>query len=93
VEKAVERPLFSMVDAVEILNGKVTAEENDFAAQVAYSLKLPVTGGSDAHAASEVGYYATEFEKPIQDEAGLLEALKNGGYQAISFRGGIGEKD
>jgi len=63
VEKAAERPLFNMVDAVEILNGKVTGEENGFAAQVAARLQLPVTGGSDAHTASEVGCYATEFSR------------------------------
>ena len=91
VEKAVERPLFGMVDAVEILNGKVTAEEHGFSAKVADHLGLPVTGGSDAHVSSEVGCYATEFEKPIHDQAGFIEALKNGRYHAISFRGNIGE--
>mgnify|MGYP001555550507 CR=1 FL=1 len=77
---------------LEVLNGKVTAEENGFAAQVADRLKLPATGGSDAHFASETGCYATEFNTPIHDQAGLLEALRNGDYQAVTFRGGIGEQ-
>ena len=86
VEKASKRPFFSMVDAVEILNGKVTAEENSFAAKVADHLKLPTTGGSDAHVTSEVGCYATEFERPIQNEKELIQELKRGSYKAVAFR-------
>jgi hypothetical protein len=78
--------LFQLVDAMEILNGKVTEEENGFAAQVAARLHLSVVGGSDAHAASEVGCYATEFEKAIHNESELLEAFKNGQFRAVSFR-------
>ncbi|MCP4667082.1 MAG: PHP domain-containing protein, partial [Deltaproteobacteria bacterium] len=60
-EKAMERPLLKMVDAVEVLNGKVTEQENRFASEVAAGLGLPVTGGSDAHEVDEVGVYATRF--------------------------------
>jgi predicted metal-dependent phosphoesterase TrpH len=86
VEKASRRPFFSIVDAVETLNGKVTAEENRFAAKVANYLKLPVTGGSDAHAVSEIGCYATAFEKSIQNEQELIQALKAGECNAVAFR-------
>lgn len=86
VEKASQRTFFRMVDAVETLNGKVTGEENSFAAEVAAYLKLPVTGGSDAHLAFEVGCYATEFENPIQSEKELVQELKRGGYKAVAFR-------
>lgn len=92
VEKAADRPLFQLVDAVEILNGKVTEEENGFAAQVAARLGLPAVGGSDAHAASEVGCFATEFENAIHDEAELLEALKRGRCRAVSFRGVVAQE-
>jgi len=85
-EKAMERPLFKLVDAVEILNSKVTKKENDFAARVAAGLHLPATGGSDAHEASAVGIYATRFSRVIQDEKGLIEALKSGDYSPIAFR-------
>ena len=85
-EQAMARPLFSKVDAVEILNGKVTARENDFAARVAAGLNLPVTGGSDAHETGEVGHYATSFPGPINSERELVEALKAGGYQPLALR-------
>lgn len=87
VDKAAGRPLFELVDAIEILNGKVTLEENGFASKVAARLNLPNSGGSDSHAKSEVGCYATEFENPIHDETELISALKNGQFRAVSLRG------
>ena len=85
-EKAMERPLFKWVDAVEVLNGKVTEKENRFAARVAAGLRLPTTGGSDAHEVEEVGLYATRFSEPVEDERGLIAALKKGNYAPAAFR-------
>ena len=85
-EKAMERPLFKYVDAVEVLNGKVTEKENSFARKVAEGLGLPVTGGSDAHEVSEVGTYATVFPVSIKDENDLINALKTGNYSPIAFK-------
>lgn len=85
-EKAMERPLFRSVDAVEVLNGKVTERENATASEVAAGLGLPVTGGSDAHEVSEVGLCATRFFCAITNEEQLLEALKTGNYSPMAFR-------
>jgi hypothetical protein len=85
-QRAMQKALFKQVDAMEVLNGKVTPNENQFAHQVAQGLNLPTTGGSDAHEVFEVGQYATRFSKPIQNEAELVEALKSGHYEAIAFR-------
>jgi predicted metal-dependent phosphoesterase TrpH len=85
-EKAMQRPLFSSVDAVEVLNSKVTEKENGFALEVAAGLDLPTTGGSDAHEVSEVGIYATQFTASIKNETDLIEALKTGAYFPIAFR-------
>ena len=85
-QKAMQNPLFKQVDALEVLNGKVTPRENQFAHQVAEGLNLPATGGSDAHAVSEVGQYATRFSRPIQNEAELVEALKNDAYVPVAYR-------
>lgn len=86
-QKAVERPLFQWVDAVEVLNGKVTEKENRLAREVAAALKLPTTGGSDAHDVSEIGQYATRFARPLRTEQELLAALRSGDYEAVAFRG------
>jgi len=86
-EKAMERPLFNYVDAVEVLNGKVTEKENDFALRVTEGLGLPGTGGSDAHEVAEVGVYATEFYEVIKSEQDLIAALKKGDYAPVVFQG------
>lgn len=85
-ERAAERTLFQWVNAIEVMNGKVTESENGLAASVAASLGLPATGGSDAHDAGEVGLYATRFPTKIQTDAELLTALKNGRYTPVAFR-------
>ena len=87
-EKAMERTLFKMVDAIETLNSKVTPKENGFASEVAQGLGLPQTGGSDAHGVSEVGIYATQFDKGIQikNEESLIQALKSGRFSPIAYR-------
>ncbi|QTA88017.1 PHP domain-containing protein [Desulfonema magnum] len=88
VENAMTRPLFKYVDAVEVMNGKVTEKENEFSSQVAAGLGFPSTGGSDAHEVNEVGIYATQFFDSIKDEKDLLNALKNRNYSPVTFRKG-----
>lgn len=85
-EKAMERSLFKQVDAVEVLNSKVTEQENSFASEVAAGLGLPATGGSDAHEMTEVGIYATRFAEAITNEKDLVEALKGKNYSPVAFR-------
>ena len=87
-EKASQRPLFKSVGAMEVLNGKVTPAENDFARQVAAELDLPCIGGSDAHAVGEVGQYATEFDVAVKNEEELVAALRSGNYRPVAFRSG-----
>jgi len=86
VEKAMQRSAFKQVHALEIMNGKVTAKENQFAGEVAAGLGLPATGGSDAHEISGVGKYATRFRDPVGNGKELVEALKAGEYTACAFR-------
>ncbi|MFZ5570748.1 MAG: PHP-associated domain-containing protein [Thermodesulfobacteriota bacterium] len=86
IEKAAERNLFQWVDAIEILNGKVTEQENDFSRQVAERIGLPGIAGSDAHESGTIGTYATEFFTSIQNEADLVAALHAGEYRTIRFR-------
>jgi predicted metal-dependent phosphoesterase TrpH len=84
-EKAMERPLLKFVDAVEVMNGKVTKKENEFASKVASGLGLPATGGSDAHEVVEVGRYATRFDDIIKNEQDLVDALKKGRYSPVDI--------
>jgi predicted metal-dependent phosphoesterase TrpH len=86
VEKAARREMFKYVDAIEVLNGKVTPDENDFARRVAASLNIPGVAGSDAHEAGSVGTYATEFSSKIENEKDLVQALFQGDYRPVAFR-------
>jgi predicted metal-dependent phosphoesterase TrpH len=86
-ERASARPVFKGVDAVEVLNSKVSEKENSFAAKVAKDLRLPVTGGSDAHGIGEVGLYATRFAETVRNERDLVAALRKGLFVPIAFRG------
>jgi predicted metal-dependent phosphoesterase TrpH len=85
-EKAMAREAYGLVDAMEVLNGKVTAEENAFAKKVASGLGLPMTGGSDAHDIHDIGKYATSFSCVIRNEKDLLQALKSGEYEPCAYR-------
>ncbi|MBW2706342.1 MAG: PHP domain-containing protein [Deltaproteobacteria bacterium] len=92
VEKAMQRPALKQVNALEVLNGKVTERENIFAGKVASGLGIPATGGSDAHDVAGVGKYATCFDVKIGNEAELVEALKSGSYTPCKFRDNIATK-
>jgi len=83
VEQACKRKVFDFVDAVEIGNGKVSADENDMARKVAEKLGLAGTGGSDAHRVDEIGKWVTDFEKNIQDERDLVQQLQAGRFAAV----------
>ncbi len=86
-EKASKRELFKLVDAVEVLNGRVNASENIFTKKVSDICNLPGTGGSDAHETGEVGIYATYFPDKISTEDELIDALKNSAYSACILKG------
>ncbi|MGC8659393.1 MAG: PHP-associated domain-containing protein [Desulfomonilaceae bacterium] len=74
---ALDNPTLSHVDAVEICNGKVTDDENDFARQVADALNLIKVGGSDAHSREAVGTCVTNFDVEINNERDLITAIMN----------------
>lgn len=82
-EQASQRPVFSLVDAIEIGNSKVTDQENQMAREVAARIGLPGVAGSDAHAPGEVGRWVTIFEKDIADEEQLVEELRGGRFSVL----------
>jgi len=86
VEKAMQRPAFQQVHALEVLNGKVTKQENRFAEKVATGLGLPTTGGSDAHAVGDVGKYVTCFQRKIENDQELVAALQTGDFTPFRYR-------
>lgn len=82
VDQACKRKVFDYVDAIEVLNGKLSPDENDMARKVAEKLGLPGTAGSDAHRVDEIGTVVTVFENDIRNENELLAELHAGRFRA-----------
>ena len=79
-EELAEHPLFHLTDAIEVLNGGCIERENTLAQEVATVLERPGVAGSDAHMPSEVGRFATVFEKALESEDDMLAELKAGRF-------------
>ena len=80
LKKACGNSIFSMVDGVEVLNGRSSDRQNCFSEEIASRLRLKGIGTSDAHQAHDIGRYATRFEKRITDLEGLIEEVKAGRF-------------
>ena len=83
-EDALDHPVFELADAVEVANGGTIDRENDFAMAVAGLLKLPVTGGSDAHSTHGLGKFLTEFADEVNTEAEFLKALHSKQFHPVT---------
>lgn len=73
------------IAAIEGCNGFNMHAMNASALDAAARLGLPSIGGSDAHAAIEVGYCHTEFESEVP-EGGLVEAIRAGRCKGVDNR-------
>lgn len=78
-----KRPVFDKVNALEGYNGRNMEGNNLFACQLASRLGFQYSGGSDAHAADELGKCITIFDNIIWDERELLAELKAGNFKGI----------
>jgi predicted metal-dependent phosphoesterase TrpH len=85
LDRAVANPAYTGVAAIETINGRGTARENAFAAEVASRLGARECAASDAHAAADVGRCATEFDRPIADLCDLIAELKDGRFRPITL--------
>ena len=80
VETASQRPVFQMVDAIEVYNGRSGSGELEFARAVSERLDLKGAGGSDAHNVASVGWCVTIFENRITCEEELIAEIKAGRF-------------
>ena len=81
-EALAKQPILKYVDAIEVLNGYNTPEENLMALRVANLLGKPGTGGSDCHSSQGIGCYCTVFERYIDSPDLLLTELNAGRFLA-----------
>lgn len=76
--------LACLFHSVEVINGGDGPSASGVAQALSQGLSLPGIGGSDAHAAADLGSGATRFLRPVTCEAELVAALKAGLYQAVA---------
>jgi hypothetical protein len=80
LETAIQRPIFSIVHAIEVMNGSSITSEIEFALEVSKALGLKEIAGSDAHSPRSIGSCVTIFPRKFHNSNDFLEALKNGDY-------------
>jgi len=82
LEVACRRPIFRLVDGIEVFNRKNNQEEDQLAMEVGRSLGLRIIGGSDAHRPEEIGSGVTIFPDRIKGEEELIAQLRAGNFRA-----------
>ncbi len=70
--------LIKKFDAIEVINGNMTPEQNIFAIKLAKKFDMVGTGGSDAHFRGNIGKIAIDFD------GSPVESIKNGNLKLIS---------
>jgi predicted metal-dependent phosphoesterase TrpH len=76
-DRAAKLKIFELVDAIEVLNGACSEDENVFALQVARHLGMAEVAGSDSHSAGSVGCVTTLLDAPVTTERELIDAIKS----------------
>jgi predicted metal-dependent phosphoesterase TrpH len=83
-----ERARNYKVDAIEVLNGGSSQTANNQAKELAKSMGLPGTAGSDAHQVSELFSVFSQVDAALDVDA-VLKAIKKGSISAQMARGSI----
>jgi predicted metal-dependent phosphoesterase TrpH len=74
------------VRVVETLNGGSRANEDAAALALAERYGYKGIGGSDAHIVSHIARCVTRFPGDVRDDKDLVEALRAGEFEAISWK-------
>lgn len=80
------RRYVDQIDAVEVYNPKHLPRHDEAASQIATEFDLDVFGSSYAHLPATIGEVWTTFEREIETEADLLDALREGAPRQVRRR-------
>ncbi len=86
LERAGRDPLVRLCNGIEVLNGRSTALENDFARALQQRAGLPAAGGGDVHSVQDVGLCATEFESPVRNLGEFIAEVRAGRFHAVDLK-------
>ena len=81
-----ERGAVAGVAIVETLSGGSREGEQDDALRLAKDFGYAGVGGSDAHIVSHIARCVTRFPGDVRDDKDLVEALRAGEFEAISWK-------
>jgi predicted metal-dependent phosphoesterase TrpH len=84
--RAFDNTIFSVVDGVEVNNGRGSNQENAFAQELTRRLNLKGVAASDAHQIHDIGKNATRFERRITGLEDLITELKAGRFRPEPLR-------
>ena len=83
--RASRNPAYRYCAALESLNGRGTEQENTFSQRLCNLMSMPGTAGSDAHARTDIGRCATQFDKRIETVEDLIEELRAGRFRPVDL--------
>jgi len=86
LERAIQRPIFNIVNAIEVMNGSSMVKEIEFSIKVSETLGLKKTAGSDAHSPRSLGNCVTIFPRRFHKQSDFFEILKTGDYWVEDWR-------
>ena len=90
LDTASQNTVFGMSDAIEVLNGRGSEQQNAFSHELAKRLSMYGTGASDAHRLEDLGTFATEFERPVRGLGDLISELKAGRFSPVVLDRAVG---
>ncbi|MBI4339948.1 MAG: PHP domain-containing protein [Chloroflexi bacterium] len=68
---------------IEVLNGEVSNDANNYVASMATALGKFGTGGSDSHSLGAVGKCATRFQNPVMTDEEMVKEMRAGRVSAV----------
>ena len=87
VDSEMAHRIIARVDAVEVLNGRISAEANARAREAAAAHGKPGVGGSDAHSSEEMFRAATRFIHPVRTLGDLVQEIARGRCEPVLLEG------
>ena len=85
VERYSKKPVFCLLDTIEVLNGRATERQNRFSQELCRRLNMKGAGGSDAHSLTDIPSFATRFERKINNVEELITELKAGRFKPVNL--------
>ena len=85
LQRAERNLSYRFVAALEIINGRGTLKENTYSMTLAQRMGMPSTASDDCHELKDIDRTATYFEREINTERDLIDALRSGRFWPLDL--------